>query len=141
MKRLIALLASLLVVGLTQAEARAPFCYDNTDKLVVKLKKVQLTTEQLKDIFQYQQEHRDLIAASHADGRGCTVHEHAELDFEKRSIGVLDDTQFKQLKGRVREEAEQLRYENYLLKKEVERMQQEMAALRAQMDALQAASR
>jgi len=139
MKRLIALLACLLVVGLTQASARAPFCYDNTDQLVVKLKKVQLTTEQLKDIFQYQQEHRDLIAACHADGRGCSLHEQAEVEFQKRSIGVLDDAQFKQFKGRVRDETEQLRYDNYLLRKEVERMEQQMAVLRAQLEALQAA--
>ena len=137
MKKLFALLACVLVLGVTQASATAPYCYDNTDKLIVKLKKLELTTEQLKDVFEYQQDHRDLIAHSHNGGGGCRVHEAAEVDFQKRAIGVLDDKQFQRFQGRARNENEQLRYDNYLLQKEVERMRKEMAALRKQLEALQ----
>ena len=141
MNKLIAALACVIVVGATQASALTPFCWDNTDKLIVKLKKVQLTTEQLKDVFAYQTEHRELMAATHTDGRGCAVHENHEVLFEKQSIGVLSDKQFKAFKGRARNENESLRYENYLLEKELERMQKELDALRAEVAALAAASR
>jgi hypothetical protein len=141
MKKLFAALACVVVLGASQASALSPFCHDNTDKLIVKLKKVQLTTEQLKDVFAYQAEHRGLIAASHSDGQGCRVHENHEVTFEKQSIGVLSDKQFKSFKGRVRNENETLRYENYLLEKEVARMKKELEALKAQVAALAAASR
>ena len=130
-KKLFALAAFVFVLSVSQASA----CYDNTDRLLVKLKKVDLTTEQLQDVFKYQKEHRDLIAASHHDGRGCAVHEHAEVDFEKRSIGVLTDEQFQEFTGRARTEAESLRYENYMLKKELERMKLELAELQAALEA------
>jgi hypothetical protein len=136
---ILTLLAGALLAGNTQASASpSRFCYDNTDKLVVKLRKVQLTTEQLKDVFAYQQAHRDLIAASHANGQGCSHHEHMEVLFEKQSIGVLTAEQFKKFKGRVRNETEALRTENYLLKKELARLKQEMEALRALIEAAQA---
>ncbi|MCB9898871.1 MAG: hypothetical protein H6825_12775 [Planctomycetes bacterium] len=130
------LLACFVVVPHVDAH---PFCYDQTDKLIVKLKKVDLTTEQLKDVFQYQKEQRALIAACHEDGRGCAVHEKAELDFQKRSIGVLTDDQFQKFAGRERTEEEQLRYDNYLLKKEVERLNAELAAMKQQMAEIKAA--
>ena len=82
---------------------------------------------------------RDLIAESHGDGRGCGFHEQMEVLFEKQSIGVLTDEQFKKFKGRDRNETEGLRYENYLLKKEVQRMKKEIEALKAEMKALAAA--
>ena len=132
-KKLIALVAFVVVLSVGQAFA----CYDNTDRLLVKLKKVDLTTEQLQDVFKYQKAHRDLIAASHEDGRGCSFHEHAEVDFEKASIGVLTDEQFEEFTGRARNEAESLRYENYLLKKELERMKLELAQLKAALEAAQ----
>ena len=138
MKKLLAVCACLLVVGVTQVSATTPFCWDNTDKLIVKLKKLDLTTDQLKDVFAYQAEHRELMAASHEDGRGCRVHEDHEVVFQKRSIGVLTDEQFSKLKGRARNETETLRYESYLLEKEVARMEKELAALRKQLAALQA---
>ncbi len=141
MKKILAVLACVFVLGASNASALSPFCWDNTDKLLVKLKKVNLTTEQLKDVFAYQSEHRDLMARSHTEGLGCRVHENHEVMFEKQSIGVLTDKQFKSFKGRVRNEAEGLRYENYLLEKELQRMKKELEALTAQLDALAAASK
>jgi hypothetical protein len=135
MKKLLAVFACVLVLGVSQASANAPFCHDNTDKLIVQLKKVDLTTEQLKDVFVFQKQHREFVAQSHTDGRGCSAHERMEVTFERQSIGVLTDEQFKKYKGRVRNENEGLRYENYLLKKEVQRMKKEMEALKAEMKA------
>ena len=99
MKKLLAVCACLLVFSAVRATATTPFCWDNTDKLIVKLKTLDLTTEQLKDVFAYQAEHRELMAASHEDGRGCRVHENHEVVFEKMSIGVLTDEQRKILIG------------------------------------------
>jgi len=141
MKKLLAVCACLLVFGAVRVSATTPFCWDNTDKLIVKLKTLDLTTEQLKDVFAYQAEHRELMAASHRDGRGCGVHENHEVVFEKMSIGVLTDEQFQKLEGRARNETETLRYENYLLEKEVQRMEKELAALKKQLAALQAAKK
>jgi len=138
MKKLLAAFACVLMLGVSQASASAPWCHDNTDKLIVKLKKVDLTTDQLKDVFSFQKQHRDLISQSHSDGHGCSFHEKMEVTFEKQSIGVLTDEQFKKFKGRDRNETEGLRYENYLLKKEVQRMKKEMQALKAEMKALAA---
>lgn len=132
-KKLFALAAFVLALSISQAYA----CYDNTDRLLVKLKKLDLTTEQLQDIFQYQKQHRDLMTATHKDGRGCRAHEKAEVDFEKASIGVLSDEQFEEFTGRERNEVEGLRYQNYLLKKEIARMQLELEKLRAAVAAAQ----
>ena len=132
MKRLLALCALVLLAGAVQASVvSAPFCWDKTDKLIVKLKTLDLTTDQLKDVFQYQKAHRDLMAACHQDGRGCGVHEAAEIEFQKASIGVLTDEQFVKLEKRARNETEQLRYENYLLKKEIARLSAKLAELEA----------
>lgn len=136
-RKLIALSVFVLALGVARVEA-ASFCWDNTDKLIVKLQKLDLKTDQLKDVFQYQAKHRDLIVSSHKDGRGCRFHEHAEVDFEKASIGVLTDEQFQKLSGRDRNETEGLRYSNYLLNKEIARMQLQLAELRAQLAALRA---
>ena len=73
MKKLLAVFACVLVLGVSQASASAPFCHDNTDKLIVQLKKVDLTTEQLKDVFVFQKQHREFVAQSHTDGRGLEV--------------------------------------------------------------------
>lgn len=113
------------------------FCWDNTDDLIVKLKRVQLNTEQLKDVFSYQQSHRDLIASSHQDGRGCQHHEAMEVEFQKKSIGVLNDDQFKKFTGRERTETESLRFENHKLQKELARLRQELALLKKELAALE----
>lgn len=133
LKKLLAVSAVLLVLGASDASA---FCWDKTDDLIVKLKKLNLTTEQLKDVFQYQAQHRDLIASSHKDGRGCGTHEAMEVDFQKASIGVLTNDQFSKLQGRARTEAEGLRYDNYLLKKEVARLKAELEALKGELASL-----
>ena len=132
-RKLLAVAVFALVLGANQASA---FCWDNTDELIVKLKRLQLNTEQLKDVFQYQQQHRDLITSSHTDGRGCRHHEAMEVQFQKASIGVLTDAQFQQLQGRERNETETLRYDNYLLKKELARLKKELEALKAEFAAL-----
>lgn len=119
-------------------DATSPYCWDKTDRLIVQLKKLDLNTEQLQDVFEFQKQHRDLMSACHEDGRGCGVHERAEVDFEKKSIGVLNDEQFKKHTGRKRTEAETLRYENHLLKKELAELKQQLAALQLQLASLKA---
>lgn len=133
LKQALAVVTFVLVLSAGQVSA---FCWDNTDELIVKLKKLELTTEQLKDVFQYQQKHRDLVTASHQDGRGCRHHETMEVDFQKASIGVLTNEQFKNLQGRERTETEGLRYDNYLLKKEIERLHKELVSIRAELAVL-----
>jgi hypothetical protein len=133
-RKLIAVAAVALLFVLSHvAEAAAPFCWDQTDQMIVKLKKVKLTNVQLQDVFAYQVEHRAVMKAAHTEGLGCRHHEAHEVEFQKSAIGVLDDEQFKTFTGRVRTEAEALRYENYLLKKELEALKRELAALRAEM--------
>lgn len=131
-RKLLAVTAFVLAVGVAPASA----CWDHTDRLIEKLKKVNPTIVQLQDIFEYQQQHRDLIAHSHEEGLGCSTHERAEADFEKAAIGVLTDAQFEDLTGRPRNETETLRYENYTLRKELARLQQEIARLQEQIAAL-----
>jgi len=133
--RKLCLLGAVLfgVLLVPNVDATAPFCWDKTDRLVVQLEKLDLTTEQLQDIFAFQEQHRDLMAACHEDGRGCGVHERAEVEFQKKSIGVLDDEQFEEHTGRKRTEAETLRYENHLLKKEIEALRAELAELKVQL--------
>jgi hypothetical protein len=116
--------AVLFVVAVSPAMA----CHDRTDKTVVQLRQADLTTEQLKAIFEYQKEHKDLITKSHQEGLGCSVHENHQAVFEKAAFGVLKDEQFKKVVGRERTEAEALRYENYLLKQEVTRLKAEIEA-------------
>jgi hypothetical protein len=132
-RKLFAVAAFVLILGANQASA---FCWDNTDELIVKLKRLNLSTEQLKDVFQYQEQHRDLITSSHQDGSGCRHHEAMEVNFQKHSIGVLTNEQFEKLQGRERNETEGLRYDNYLLKKEVARLKKELQALKVEMKAL-----
>lgn len=132
MKKLIAALVVAVAFVSSDAWAHASaMCWDRTDKLIVKMKKVDLTTEQLQDVFTYQSEHRAYMRAVHRRGEGCHKHEIAELDFEKKAIGVLNDEQFEELQGRERSEAETLRYENYVLRKEVEALQKQLDELRA----------
>jgi hypothetical protein len=132
-KKLMALATATLLFGLAHAaDAAAPFCWDQTDQFIKQLKKVDLTVAQLQDVFEYQAEHRQVMQVAHAEGLGCRHHEDHELDFQKSSIGVLTDEQFKEFTGRERTEIETLRRENYLLKKELEALKRELAALRAE---------
>ena len=95
------------------------------------MKKVKLTNDQLIDVFAYQTEHRAVIKRAHAEDLGCRYHENHHVDFQKSAFGVLTDEQFAKLSGRERNETEQLRYENYLLKKELEALRRELAELKA----------
>jgi len=117
-----------LVIGLAAPEASA--CWDNSDGVVVKLKKVKLSTEQLKEIFVLQKDHRDVIARAHREGLGCRYHENHDAVFEKQAIGVLTDTQFKQHMGRVRTKVESLEFENTQLKKKIAKMEKELQELK-----------
>ena len=126
---------ALVLIGLMSmfsfAAGTAHACWDNTDKTIKKMKKLDLTTEQLKDVFQYQKSHRELITQCHRDGSGCAKHERAEVDFQKNAYGVLDDKQFQKATGRERNEVESLRFENYRLKKANEKLKKELALLKA----------
>ncbi len=108
----------------------ATACWDNTDQIVKKIKQLDLTTEQLKDVFRYQKAHKDLITQCHRDGRGCGVHERAEKEFEKKAYGVLTDEQFEKVAKRKRTEVESLRYENHRLQKQNEKLQRELEKLK-----------
>ncbi len=121
---------SVFAVAFAFGGPSALACNDRTDLVVQKVRKADLTTEQLKSIFQYQKEHRDLITKAHAEGLGCSHHENRVVDFEKASFGVLTDEQFQKVAGRVRNDEEKLRYENYLLKMEIARLKQELEALK-----------
>src|SRR5262245_25709661 len=112
------------------AEPAAKACDDNTDTTVAKLQKLDLTTNQLKAIFAYQAEHKAFIAKSHKEGLGCLAHEKHQADFEKSAFGVLDDSQFQKFTGRKRTEAESLRYDNYILRQEIERLKAELESLK-----------
>ena len=139
MRKLFLLGAVLFGVLLApNVDAASPYCWDKTDRLIVKLKQLDLTTEQLQDVFEFQKQHRDLMAACHEDGRGCSAHEKAEAVFQKKSIGVLDEKQFEKHVGRKRTEAETLRYENHLLKKELAALKAELAAIKLQLASLKA---
>lgn len=121
-------LGSFAIAMLFPSTASA--CWDNTDLLVKKIKKLELTTDQLKDVFQYQKAHKDLITQCHQDGRGCGVHERAEKEFEKKAYGVLTDEQFEKATSRKRSEVETLRYENYRLAKQNKKLQRELDRLK-----------
>jgi len=132
-RKLVVVTTFVLAVGVAPASA----CWDHTDRLIEKLEKVRPTIVQLEDVFEYQQQHRDLIARTHEEGRGCSVHEAAEVEFEKAAFGILTDAQFEQIRGRERNETESLRYENYTLRKEIARLQAELAKLHERIEALE----
>lgn len=123
---------AMAAVALVAAAPSLTACYDNTDQMVVRLRKLDLSTDQMKSVFAFQNEHRDFVKKSHSDRAGCLAHERHDLVFEKQAIGVLTDAQFKTYTGRVRSESETLTYQNYLLKTEIERLKAEIAALKAQ---------
>ena len=133
MKKSLAFGALAILLGILTAAA--PFCWDKTDDMIVKLKKVKLTSEQLQDVFAYQAEHRTMIERAHEGDLGCRFHENHHVQFQKSAIGVLTDEQFQAFTGRGRNETETLRYENYLLKKELEALKRRLAQLEAEADA------
>ncbi|MDH3592923.1 MAG: hypothetical protein OER88_13645, partial [Planctomycetota bacterium] len=93
-------------------------------------KKLKLSTVQIKEIFAFQKEHKAVVVRSHKEGLGCRYHENHEAVFQKKAIGVLTHTQFKQHTGRERTKVEKLTYENEKLKKEIARLKAEIARLK-----------
>ena len=118
----------LLVIGLVAAPAVA--CWDNSDQIVVKLKKLELSTDQLKDIFVFQKQHRSVIKRAHREGLGCRYHENHDAVFEKQAVCVLTNSQFKKHVGRTRTKVEGLEYDNLQLKKRIAKMEKELAELK-----------
>jgi predicted RNase H-like nuclease (RuvC/YqgF family) len=137
--RILVLVALGLVVGWMAPQAVA--CWDNTDLFVVKLKKLNLSTEQLKDVFVYQKQHRAVVDRAHRERLGCRYHENHEEGFQKQGIGVLTDVEFKKHTGRVRTKVESLEYENLQLKKKVAKMEKRIKALEKQLKKLEEAKR
>lgn len=119
-----------LFVALAAPAALA--CWDNSDQFVTKLKKAELTTGQLKEIFSLQKQLRTVVARAHTEGLGCKYHEnHEKLVFEKQAVGVLNDDQFKKVVGRKRTKIESLTFENAELKKRLAKMEKQLAELKA----------
>lgn len=138
MKTLIALGALSLALAFGTADAATtpgPFCWDKTDKVIIQLKKVDLTNDQLRQLIVYQKEHRAVIKDAHSNGHTCRMHEDHHVEFERSAFGVLSDEQFEKAKGRARTEVESLRHENYELQQELAAMRKELAALRAELAA------
>ena len=89
-----------------------------------------LTTEQMKEIFDLQKQHRVVVKRAHTEGLGCKYHEnHEKLVFEKQAVGVLNDEQFKKVQGRKRTKVESLTFENKQLKAKLAKLEKRLAAL------------
>ena len=127
-KRVLSLAVLSMSVAFFASEASA--CWDNSDGLILKLKRLDLNTDQLKDVFSFQKEHRAVVARAHSERLGCRYHENHDAVFEKKAIGVLNNVQFKKYTGRVRTKVEILEHENW-------RLQKEIAKLRALIEKLQ----
>ena len=123
------LLFSVLALVFAQFAPTASACWDNTDELIAKLKKLRLNTEQLDDIFAAHKEHKAVVKRAHTEGLGCHYHEKHEKVFQKKAIGVLDNSQFKKFTGRDRTKVEALEYRNRQLEKEVERLKKKIQEL------------
>ncbi|MFN0204797.1 MAG: hypothetical protein ACKVS6_00600 [Planctomycetota bacterium] len=129
MNRCLVTLAAVAIAFFAAAPiARA--CDDNSDQVMQRLKKVDLTTEQLKQVFAYQNDHKNFITKAHKEGLGCRSHESNVAVFEKSAVGILSDDQFKKYSGRERNETETLRYQNYLLKQEIDKLKKEIESLK-----------
>ncbi len=128
-KRILVLSLVGLALGVMAPKALA--CWDNTDEFVIKLKKVKLSTQQLKEIFAIQKQHKAVVVRAHKEGLGCRYHENHEAVFQKQAVGVLTDAQFKTAVGRKRTKVESLTYENVQLKKRLAAMEKRIALLMA----------
>jgi len=113
-----------LVLGMFASATSA--CWDNSDELIAKLRKLDLTNDQLADVFRCQKDHKSVIKRAHEERLGCRYHERHDAVFQAQAIGVLTDDQFKKLRGRDRTEIETLQHENYLLRKEIDRLRREL---------------
>ncbi|MDH3590862.1 MAG: hypothetical protein OER88_03230 [Planctomycetota bacterium] len=133
-------LALALVAGgfLGMIAPSADACWDNTDAVVFKLKRLSLSTTQLKEIFTLHKEHKAVVTRAHREGLGCRVHEDHDAVFVKQAIGVLTNKQFKAYTGRIRTKVETLEYDNRQLKKELAQQRAELAKLRAEVKRLKA---
>ena len=140
-RRILGLVAVALVVGLMAPAAFA--CWDNSDAMVVKLQKLKLSTEQLKDIVILQKEHKQVVVRAHKEGLGCRYHENHDAVFAKQAVGVLTDVQFRSHTGRKRNQVEGLTYENRVLRKKIEKLEKQLKQLQELMKklALQAKSK
>ena len=58
-KKIVLLSAFVLALGVVASNAVA--CWDNSDRIILQLKKLNLSTEQIKDVFLYQKEHKDVV--------------------------------------------------------------------------------
>jgi len=128
-KRVLGLGVAALVIAVLSPAAYA--CWDNSDMFVAKLKKVNLTTEQLKEVFELQKQHKAVVVRAHKEGLGCRYHENHDKVFEKQAVGILNDDQFKKAIGRKRTKVESLTYENKVLKKKLAEMEKRLARLEA----------
>lgn len=122
---------ALLLVAVPDASA----CWDNTDQVVIKLKKLDLNTEQLKEIFVFHKQHREVVKRAHKEGLGCKYHENHDAVFEKQAVGVLDNAQFKKHTGRDRTKVESLEYDNRQLKKKIAKLEKRLKELEAKLEA------
>ena len=138
-KRILVLSVVGLALGLLAPKASA--CWDNTDEFMLKLKKVKLTTEQLKEVFALQKQHKAIVVRAHKEGLGCRYHENHEAVFQKQAVGVLTDAQFKKATGRKRTKVESLTFENVQLKKKLAAMEKRLALLEAALKAQQDAAK
>ena len=138
-KRILVLSVVGLALGLLAPNASA--CWDNTDEFMLKLKKVKLTTQQLKEVFALQKQHKAIVVRAHKEGLGCRYHENHEAVFQKQAVGVLTDAQFKKATGRKRTKVESLTYENVQLKKKLAAMEKRLALLEAALKAQQDAAK
>lgn len=126
------LMLSVFALVIAQFAPTASACWDNTDELIAKLKKLQLNNEQLDDVFALHKEHKAVVKRAHSEGLGCRYHEKHDAVFEKKAIGVLDGTQFKKFTGRDRTKVEALEYRNRQLEKKIEKLEKKIDELEKQ---------
>ena len=124
---------SLVVAGaiLFCSVDNASACHDNWDKVIVKLKALDLTKVQMDQIFGMQKDLARLRAEDHRKGFSCSKHEVHVKAYEQTAIGLLDGKQFKKYTGRNRTEVEQLRKEVRELKAEVAELKKAIQELKA----------
>ncbi len=136
-KKIVLLSAFVLALGVVASNAVA--CWDNSDRIILQLKKLNLSTEQIKDVFLYQKEHKDVVVRAHKEGLGCRYHENHDAVFERKAVGVLTGVQFKKHTGRERTKIESLQYDNRLLKKEIAKLKEMIKTLEAELAKLKSA--